>query len=520
MRVQPVGAIRATRALLTAAFAALAAATAASAAGGAEGAPWPTAGWQVTTPEAEGVSSAGLADLVEFGAANAFDSVLVTRHGKIVLDVRYAPFKPGMKHAVNSVTKGVVGTLAGIALKEGKLERLDAPVLGFFPERTVANLDEHKKAMTLQSLLDMTSGLSWREPLSAEPPETMLQMERSADWIGFVLDRPMAQAPGASFNYDSGTWQLVSAIVGRQAGADALAYAREKLFAPLGITDVVWRRDPQGVPIGGYGLFMQPHDMAKLGYLYLRRGEWEGRQVLPREWVARVFDAPVDMRFDGLRYANGWWSLPDKRALVAVGFLRQLIVVLPEVDVVAIVTGRRSGPFGPLIDPLVAAVRSEQSLPADPAAAARLAERITEAGVEKRSPVAAVPSLAASVSGKTYRIEANGAGITSIRFDFAAANPRYETTFVPARPGGPIRRIDGPLGLDGLFRVREPQGGDDRTFAVKGNWRSENSFEVVTRSLTEGVVTMLVLTFDGPRVELSIEDNRGIRLKTRGEAVE
>src|SRR5215831_287761 len=124
---------------------------------------WPTDGWQTSSPEEQGVSPGALADLVEFGAANAMDSVLVVRHGRVVLDAYYAPFRPGMRHRVNSVTKGVVGTLVGITLNEGKLDRLDAPVLDFFPGRTIANVDARKKAITVQSLLDSSSGLSWRE---------------------------------------------------------------------------------------------------------------------------------------------------------------------------------------------------------------------------------------------------------------------------------------------------------------------------------------------------------------------
>jgi CubicO group peptidase (beta-lactamase class C family) len=480
---------------------------------------WPTAGWQSSTPEEQGMSSSALAELIEFGARNAMDSILIARHGKIVLDTSYAPFKPGMKHVVNSVTKGVVGTLAGIAFKDGVLGPLDAPVMSFFPGRTVANLDANKKAMTLQSLLDSTSGLSWREPLSEEPPESMLQMERSPDWIGFVLDRPMAQAPEVSFNYDSGAWHLVSAIVARQTGADTLAYAKQKLFGPLGIADVSWRRDPQGVPIGGYGLLMQPRDMAKIGHLYLHRGQWEGRQVLPREWVDKVFDPKVAMQIGTFRYANGWWTLPERHAHMAVGFLRQLIIVLPDIDAVVVVTGKRHYPFEPLIDRVVAAAKSPLALPADPAANARLAERIADAGVEKASAVAPAPATVASVSGKTFRIDANWAGLASIKLDLTSPSPHYETVFASPAPGGSTRRIDGPIGLDGIFRLREPQGSEP-LLAVKGTWLNENSFQLISRSLLEGVVTTYVLTFNAAQLDISLEDNRGVRLRMRGQAAD
>ena len=478
---------------------------------------WPTAGWQRSSPEEQGMASSALVDLVDFGAANRMDSVLVTRHGRIVLEAHYAPFKPGMKHTVNSVTKGVVGTLAAIAHKEGTIERLDAPVMPFFVERhDVAHLGADKRAITLQTLLDMTSGLSWREPLTAEAPESMLQMERSGDWVGFVLDRPMAQAPGTAFNYDSGTWQLVSAILAKRANVDTLTYARDRLFAPLGITDVTWRRDPQGLPIGGYGLFMQPQDMAKVGYLYLRRGAWEGRQLIAPEWVDRTFSAPVEMGFGTFRYANGWWTLPDRHAHMAVGFLRQLVIVLPDLDVVAVVTGRGHYPFTQLIDRIIEAAKSPSALPPDAAAGTRLAARISNAAVEKRSPVIAAVSLASAVSGKTYRIEPNSTGIASFKLDLLSASPRYESTY--ALPGGVIRHIDGPLGLDGLFRVRVPEGFDERLYAVKGTWLSERSFQIITRSLTEGIVMTQVLTFDGMHVDISYEDNRGVRSRMRGEA--
>ena len=209
------------------------------------------------------------------------DSLLVVRHGRVVVEAHYAPFRPWHKHVVNSVTKAVVGTLAGIAFQEGALGPLDQTVVDLFPERKMANVDANKKAITLATLLDSTSGLDWREPLSNAPPETMLQMERSRDWVGFVLDRPMAQAPGLAFDYDSGTWHLLSAILTKKTGASALDYAKHTLFMPLGITDVAWRDDPQGITIGGYGLFMRPRDMAKIGYLHLHGGEWVGQPLLP-----------------------------------------------------------------------------------------------------------------------------------------------------------------------------------------------------------------------------------------------
>ena len=254
-----------------------------------------------------------LADLVDFGADSAMDSLLVVRHGRIVAEAYYAPFRAGQQHLVNSVTKAVVGTLVGIAVKEERIRRLDQPVVDLFFERAIANLGADKKAITLETLLDSNSGLDWNEPLSDAPPETMLQMARSRDWVGFVLDRPMAQPPGRAFNYDSGTWHLLSAVLTKKTGMDTLAYAKQALFGPLGIGEARWRQDPQGIRTGGYGLFLQPRDMAKIGYLYLHHGQWAGEQLLPPSWSEHVFHATVDMNLgtsSAFRYANGWWTIP------------------------------------------------------------------------------------------------------------------------------------------------------------------------------------------------------------------
>ena len=133
----------------------------------------------------------------------------------------------------------------------------------------------------------MTSGLGWTEGLSGAA-EAYIAMTRSPDWQQFILDYPMASAPGTRFYYSSGNSHLLSAILSKVTGRSALDYAREKLFGPLGIDDVLWQADPQGVSGGGAGLYLQPRDMAKIGYLWLRGGVWEGKQILPAAWIEGV----------------------------------------------------------------------------------------------------------------------------------------------------------------------------------------------------------------------------------------
>ena len=208
-----------------------------------------------------------------------------------------------------------------IASKDGLLDSPSHRVLDFFDRRSIANLDDRKEAITVQSLLDMTSGIEWTEPLDGRP-DSMFEMERSPDWVKFVLDRPMSSAPGDVFNYNSGNAHLLSAIITKLTGMSALEYAKAKLFGPLGINDVSWQHDPQGISNGGHGLYLQPRDMAKIGYLYLRNGAWEGKQLLPSAWIDKVTHATVDMHAPWepeLRYSNLFWVLPDKHVYMASG---------------------------------------------------------------------------------------------------------------------------------------------------------------------------------------------------------
>ncbi len=328
----------------------------------------------------------------------------------------------------------MTGTLIAIALRDGLLDSLDRRVLEFFPGRTIANLDDNKQAMTIRHLLNMTSGLEWKERLDDSVPETFLAMEQSADWQQFILDQPMAQPPGTAFEYNSGNSHLLSAIINRLTGERALVYAREQLFGPLGIADVFWRRDPQGISTGGAGLYLQPRDMAKIGYLYLRNGMWEGRQIVPPAWIDAVNHASVDMRLPGLRYANQFWVLPDKHVYAAVGFHRQLIVVMPDLDIVAVATGTRNYPSARLIDGITGAVKSNQPLPENAAARSALDLSIADAATERPSPVGPVPETAKQVSGKVYAFAPNALNLRTLALNLNGANPSFEFVSSPSIP--------------------------------------------------------------------------------------
>jgi CubicO group peptidase (beta-lactamase class C family) len=477
---------------------------------------WPTKGWETSSPEQQGMDSNALADLVKFGGSEKMDSLLVTRHGRLVAESYYAPFRTGLKHRINSATKAVVGTLIAIALKNGLLDSLDHPVLEFFPDRKIANLDDKKQAMTIQHLLNMTSGLEWMERLTENVPVSLLAMERSPDWQQFVLDQPMAQPPGTAFEYDSGNTHLLSAIINKLTGGSALDYANAQLFLPLGITDLFWRQDPQGIPGGGTGLYLQPRDMAKIGYLYLRNGVWEGRQILPPAWIDAVNHASVDMHqsFEpDLRYANLFWALPDRHVYMAVGYHRQLIVLMPDLDVVAVATGRRHYSLTGLIDRITDAVKSSQQLPENVAAQSALDLCIADAATERPSPVGPVPETAQQVSGKVYHFGPNALNLSSLALNLGD-DPSFEFVNGPSPSATTNDRTSGPLGLDGTWRT----GGHARfgVNAAKGSWQNDETFLLELQMLGNDDARQYALTFEGPMVDLQFRSALGWKARLHG----
>jgi CubicO group peptidase (beta-lactamase class C family) len=480
---------------------------------------WPTRQWPTSTPEEQGMDSAALARLVEFGTSRSFDSLLIVRHGRIVLDAYYAPYAADIPHITNSATKAVIGTLTAIASKDGLLDSADHRMLDFFADRSVANVDERKKAITVQSLLDMTSGLDWEEPLTGRPV-SVIAMERSPDWIKFILDRQISGAPGDIFNYNSGNPHLLSAILTRLTGLSASDYAKARLFGPLGISAWNWRRDPQGISTGGYGLALLPRDMAKIGYLYLRGGEWQGKPLLPAGWVEKTSHATVSMNASfgpTLRYSNFFWALPDKKVYMAVGYHCQVIMIFPELDIVAVTTARDFCPLGKMADDISGAVKSETALPPDPAGTNLLAGVIHEISTEKPTEVGTTPEIASSISGKTYNFLGNALNVRSLSLTLAGLNPHYELEINGRDPTAPAIKFTGPIGLDGLFRKSDPTALG--VVATKGRWLDGQTFVVERRTLgADAPLQKWTLRFDGGTLNLRGNDRAGLEVSIVGES--
>ncbi len=298
---------------------------------------WPTAGWRSSTPEEQGMDSGLLSAMLETIQEKNYeiDSVTIVRNSYMVSDVSIHPFSSTSKHNIYSCTKSVVSALVGIAIDQGYIEGLQQPILSFFPQRTIANRDVNKEAMTLEHLLTMTTGFRCQDSYLYRW-SGLNQMRASEDWVQFVLDLPMEGEPGERFEYCNGASHLLSGIVQETTGMSANEYALEHLFGPLGISDVDWSSSPQGISVGYSELRLRPQDMAKIGVLYLNEGRWDGEQIVPSEWVVSSTSQYISATLeDG--YGYQWW-VDDSSMYLALGYRGQFIFVIPEKEMVVVFT--------------------------------------------------------------------------------------------------------------------------------------------------------------------------------------
>jgi CubicO group peptidase (beta-lactamase class C family) len=326
-------------------------------------------GWTIGSPEQAGIDRRRLEAMTGSIHANAafnVHAVLIEHDGRLVYEEYFSgsderrgrplglvAFTREMKHDIRSVTKSVISALVGIAAGSGAIRSLDAPLLDYFPEYADLQLPERRQ-ITIRHALTMSAGFDWNEDLSyRDPRNDETAMDQSADPLRYVLSRPIVAPPGTSWRYNGGTTQLLGAIVQRATGQPLADYARAVLFDPLGITDVEWLGRLAGLPSAASGLRLRPRDLAKVGSLYLHGGQWNGHQVVPREWIDQSTRRRVTFpRQQDRGYAYLWWHAcyPTRSGVVevptAVGNGMQRIFVLRAQRTVVTVLSGRYNQFG------------------------------------------------------------------------------------------------------------------------------------------------------------------------------
>ncbi|NNF39465.1 MAG: serine hydrolase [Gemmatimonadetes bacterium] len=341
------------------------------------GATWPGETWPVSTPEAEGFDGQAIDALVadlEGGAYGLVDAFLLIRNGRAVADHRFTHDydsifavhggEPGMYnyndpdwhpyyrdtglHSLQSVTKSVTSAALGIAVDEGFIPGVDSPAYAWFGSYEPYTTDARKDATTLEDFLTMRSGIDWlTEGGYDNAVHSTVELEASDAWIRYVLERPTDTVPGRVFEYNDGVSVLLGKIVREATGQRVDDWARERLFEPIGIDEFHWKITPDGEADTEGGLYLATHDLARIGYLFLRGGEWDGRQVVSREWV-EASTAPVvsDVNPDPdqeIGYGYQWWitaqEAGETRIFAGNGYGGQYVMVSPEHDIVVVLNG-------------------------------------------------------------------------------------------------------------------------------------------------------------------------------------
>ncbi|WP_426446356.1 serine hydrolase domain-containing protein [Paenibacillus sp. S-38] len=355
---------------------------------------WPTAGWRSAEAETQGMDSARLAEAVSALRERQVRSLVVVRGGVLVAEAYAEGLQPGTPQDVRSVTKSIVSILTGAALADGKLRSVEQRISEFYPE---LKRDPKTAQLRIKHLLSMTSGLQWNNAGEQSSSEMM----HSADWVRYVLSRPALHTPGTVSTYSNGDAHLLSAVLQQAVGMPLSGYARTRLFGPLGIADYKWNADPQGISIGAWAMALTPRDMAKLGLLYLKGGEWEGVRLLPKKWVRESLQRRIVHNYrDGRKggYGYYWWlkplvpgltdaGSPKLDAFYAAGSGGQRIFVVPGLDLVAVLTAESPDGEMPeeLLNGIVRAIRSDAPLAANPEGACRLTRAVSSFQTEHQN---------------------------------------------------------------------------------------------------------------------------------------
>lgn len=295
---------------------------------------WPTEDWQEVAPEEQGIDAQSLARLPPYIEEELphVRSVLVVRHGYLVYERYFQGSSRNDVCNVMSVTKSFTSALVGIALKEGYLDSLDQRMVDFFPEHVTPDMDPRVRRITLEHLLTMRSGFGQNIDLETTQ---------------FKLQQKLSSEPGEVFAYNSGAVDLLSPILTRATQMSPLEFAEKHLFAPLGISNVSWLEDwVEGTPLASLGLSLTPRDMAKFGYLYLNHGSWDGKEIIPSEFVwesthkQTKAQVPLVHLPSEMYYGYLWWvwEVEGYDSYFAAGSGGHFICVIPDLDMVIVIT--------------------------------------------------------------------------------------------------------------------------------------------------------------------------------------
>lgn len=373
-----------------------------------------------STPEAEGVSAKGIITFLDSVAQSKheFHSIMLLRHGKVIAEGWWNPYRPDLKHSLYSLSKSFTATAVGFANAEHKLA-LNDKVISFFPDELPDTVSPYLSQLTVKDLLTMSVG---------QDPEPM-SIGKDTNWVKGFLASPIVHQPGTTFLYNSLATYMLSAIVQKVTGEQVIDYLKPRLFQPLGISGIDWETDPKGINTGGWGLRLKTEDIAKFGQLFLQHGKWNGKQILPSGWVEEASTAKIiqhpslpQSKRDSSDWEQGYcyqmWRCRHN-AYRGDGAMGQYCIVLPDEDAVIAITSETADMQGELnlIWNILLPAMHKDKLPADKSADAALQQKLASLALNIPNDHPASATIN-NINGKTFSMEPNDKHIQTISFDF------------------------------------------------------------------------------------------------------
>ena len=458
-----------------------------------------------SAPEEQGVSSSAILGFVE-GAEQKIDalhSLMIVRHGHVVAEGWWSPYAAAEPHVLFSLSKSFTSTAVGLAISEAKLS-LDDAVLRFFPEEAPATPSKNLQSMRVRDLLRMSTGQR-AEDLKNFP------FSGKADLVRTFLELPVPDVPGTHFVYNTAATYVLSAIVQKVTGQTVLDYLGPRLFEPLGMGKPRWDASAQGISLGGYGLSVRTEDIARFGQLYLQKGQWQGRQLIPAAWVEEATSLQTANGSDPASDWNQGYGYQFWRCRH--GFYRgdgafgQFCFVLQEYDAVIAVTSGTNDMQAvmDLVWDRILPAFSATALPADPGSARRLSEKL--AGLSLRTqPGQAASPIAQRIAGKRYAFPSNPQQIESVSFE-------------PAKEGADAGLTLRIAGSDQHFACGQgawAKGavtfapGERFPVAASGAWSSDDTYSVTLYRYQTPFSTAYDFRFAGDQLILEALDNASL----------
>lgn len=461
-----------------------------------------------SAPEAQGIPSAAVTAFLaaaEQGECGLHGFMLL-RHGHVTAEGWWSPYQPNAPHMLFSLSKSFTSTAIGLAVAEGRLS-VDDPVLTFFPAEAPRKPSANLAAMRVRHLLSMSTGHD-------HDTTAYLWRRRDGDWPKAFLARPVAHEPGTHFLYNTGATYILSAIIQRVTGMTLLEYLRPRLFEPLGIANPTWESCPRGVNTGGFGLSITTEDIARFGQLYLQRGAWQGRQLVPEAWVAEASARQVSNGTDAESdwqqgYGYQFWRCRHG-AYRGDGAFGQFCIVLPDQDaVVAITAGtpNMQAVLNLVWAHLLPAMGSAPRPQDDPAHAA-LQEKLAGLALPRVTGKSA-SSVAVKVSGRQYHFTTKRAPLRAISFNFG---PTEDVCTVQDAHGEHRLILDRNAWaagtttwnpLDSHSTVRDVR----RPIAANGAWTAEDTYELRLYFTETPFCATVVCKFGADKVKLKFRIN-------------